>query len=109
MGKHHSIDCLPPAQLEQVKECIRSHRYMLLDRMLSDLRAQGVDGISRSALGRYVPRLKAEDSLRVSSNEDTIVTIVERSTGVVHIVKTSASASTVAARIAKIRWPDPVS
>lgn len=109
MGKHHSIDCLAPAQLELVKQCIRAHRYMLLDSMLAALCAQGIEGISRSALSRYVPRLKAEDSLKADTDEETIITIVERSTGAVRIIKTGASAATVAAQIEKLRRPAPLS
>lgn len=109
MGRYHSIDLLPVEQHEQVNQCIRMHRYMNLDAILADIHEQGIEQLSRSALGRYIPQLRARDEMKVAPAEDTIVTIVERSTGEVRVVKTTASAAYVAAQIAKISGPNPVS
>ena len=75
---------------------------MVLDAILADVHACGIDTISRSALGRYVPTLKMQDGLQAFTAEETIVTIVERSSGQVRIIKTSASAAMVAAQIEKM-------
>ena len=109
MGRHRSIDLLPTEQREQVNQCIRLHRYMNFDAILADIQKLGIKQISRSALGRYLPNLRAGDELKVAPAEDTIVTIVERSTGEIRVIKTSASAAAVAAQIAKIGVAGPVS
>lgn len=82
---------------------------MVLDTMLADIQALGVEGISRSALGRYVPVLKAEDEFKALPHEDTVVTIVERSTGEVRVIKTGASAASIVAQIMKIQAAPVVS
>jgi len=109
MGRHHSINLLPIEQHEKVNQCIRSHRYMNIDAILADIQKLGINQLSRSALGRYVPHLRAQDELRVAPGENTIVTIVERGTGEVRVVKTTASAASIAAQIAKIIGSEPVS
>ncbi len=102
MGRNNSIELLPAEQQVLVHNIIRSHRYCVLDKILDDIKDHGLEHISRSSLGRYVPKLKVQDSLKSSTEEDTVVTIVERSTGKVLFVRTGAAAELVAEKIAKL-------
>lgn len=103
MGRHHSIELLPLKQQSAVNNIIRAHRYLGLSDILAGIEAQGIEGMSRSALGRYVPKLKAQDCIKSAPEEDTIVTIVERVTGKVLVVKTGVAADLIAANIANMR------
>lgn len=82
---------------------------MNLDAILEAILAAGVGEISRSALGRYVPTLKQGDSLKASPEEDTVITVVERRTGEVRVIRISAPADLVAAQIEKLRPPTRIS
>lgn len=103
MGRVHSIERLPVDQQSLINNIIRAHHYVVLDNILEDIKAQGLDFITRSTLGRYVPKLKAQDHLKADPSEDTIVTLVERSTGKVLVLKTGVAAELVAAKIAKMK------
>jgi hypothetical protein len=99
MGRASKVDQLLPEQQSVVDRCIRAYRYRDLDFLLADLKEQGFV-MSRSALHRYVSRLQKRDSLCASPEEGTIVTIVERGTGAVRVLKTAATGQAVAALIA---------
>ena len=103
MGRQNSIEMLQPEQFELAKQCIRSHRYMILDAILADMRELGIQGVSRSTLGRYVPTLKAQDEMKAAPGEETVITIVERSSGEVRVIRTGVSAASVAAQIMKLQ------
>lgn len=103
MGRNSKIELLPAEEQSKVHEIIRAHRYLILDNILEDIKALGIRGVSRSALGRYVPRLKAQDFIKAAPDEGTVVTIVERSTGKVLVVTTAAAADLVAEKINGIR------
>lgn len=76
--------------------------------MVAALADQGIN-IHRSTLHRYVADLRESDALCALPDEGTIVTIVERGTGQVNVVKTAATGQAVASLIEKIRRPDSVS
>lgn len=109
MGRNCNIASLPVEQQAQVDECIRSHRYMNLDSIMEAIGEFGISGVSRSALHRYLGGLKEKDALHAHPEEGTIITIVERGTGEVRIVKTCASGLAIATMIEKIRMPHGVS
>lgn len=96
MGRIFSIKQLDPHTQLEVDRTIRSHGYVNLDKMLEALTAKGLI-ISRSSLYRYVVDLRARDALTAHPDEGTIITVVERSTGQVRVVKTSMSADSVVA------------
>lgn len=102
MSKPHSIDLLSPPEHEIVVRSIRAHRYAQVNLIAEDIKAAGIEKISRSAIGRYVARVRARDEQTAQPDQNTIVTVVQRSTGTVQVIKTSASAETVMAQIAKI-------
>ena len=77
---------------------IRTSSYIDLDKVLAKLRESGI-ALSRSALYRYASKLRARDAMTATPQERTIVTIVERPSGLVQVVKTSLPGEKVAALI----------
>ena len=108
MGRNTKIDKGPDHERIAIDRCIREHRYMGLDDMVSALAAQGVS-VNRSSLHRYMLNLREKDANLASPEEGTIVTIVERSTGQVRLVKSEASADSIATLIMTFRPNRPIS
>lgn len=102
MGRNSNVSSLPLDQQLQVDDCIRSHRYMNLDSIMDAVQRRGIAGFSRSALHRYLKGLKVNDALHANPEEGTIITIVERGTGEVRVIKTRGSGMAIAAMIEKI-------
>jgi hypothetical protein len=109
MARTFKIDDLDLAQQMQVDQCIRIYRYMHLDRILHMIQELKIEGVSRSALHRYLLKLKAKDQLHAQPDEGTIITIVERGTGEVRIVKSTASGLAIASLIEKMKAPPVIS
>ncbi len=110
MGRRHTVSSLPADKQTAVLDCIRAYRYLTLDGMLAELEKHGLAGIiSRSALHRFLPELDKRDALRANPDEGTIITIVERGTGEVRTVKSSASGAAIEEMIVKLTLLDPVS
>jgi Protein of unknown function (DUF3486) len=101
MGKNSNITNLPIDQQTQVDKLIRLHRYRNLDLIMEAARDCGITGFSRSALHRYLQDLKQSDALCANPDEGTIITIIERGTGEVRVIKTSASGSAIVTLIEK--------
>lgn len=91
-----------------VDRCIRANQYQDLLGIVAELAGQGIT-IPRSTLHRYVTALREADALCALPDEGTIVTIVERGTGQVRVVKTAATGLAVAALIEKTGRPDSFS
>lgn len=91
MGRRSTIGKLPPEQRTAVINCIRANRHFTLDEIMFSLKESGFTQLSRSSLGRFLPDLDRMDALCANPNEGTIVTIVERGSGEVRTVKSSAS------------------
>jgi hypothetical protein len=102
MGRRSNIDKLPPELHSAVVDCIRAHRHFTLDELMSALEELGFSQISRSALHRFFTTLDQRDALCANPNEGTIVTIVERGTGEVRMVKSSASGLAIQSLIASL-------
>lgn len=86
MGRHCSIRTLGPAKSNTVDQVIRAYRYIHLDDMVLELADRGIK-IARSTLHRYLRALRERDMLCARPEEGTIVTIVERATGEVRVIK----------------------
>ena len=86
MGRLLKIELLPEAERIAIDRSIREHRYMLLDEIVTDLAGQGI-AVGRSSPHRYVVKLREKDATLATPEEGTIVTIVERSSGEVRLVK----------------------
>ncbi len=93
------FNTLNPLALDRVNRIIREHRYVNLAQVQDQLEKDGLS-VKKSTLHRYVVQLRERDALCARPEEDTIVTIVERSTGEVRVVKTAISAEAVAALLA---------
>lgn len=109
MGRRSSIEKLAPEIRTAVIDCIRAHRHRTLDEIASSLNERGFIGISRSSIHRYLPGLDQRDALCANPNEGTIVLIIERGSGEVRTVKSSASGLAIATLIQKLGLPDLVS
>jgi hypothetical protein len=108
MGRNTKIESGPEHERMAIDRCIREHRYMGLDDMVFDLAAQGIT-VNRSSLHRYMLKLRDRDSTLAAPEEGTIVTIIERSTGEVRLVKSAASAEAIATLIMTFRPNRPIS
>jgi hypothetical protein len=103
MGRISTLFYLSPEHQESLKACIRSHQYVNLDLMMVDLKKRGITGITRSALHRHVVNFKESDALCASPDEGTVVTIIERGSGEVRVIKTCASGLSIATMLEKIK------
>lgn len=108
MGRLTGIELLPEHEKMAVDRCIREHRYTGLDDMVSELAEQGIK-VNRSSLHRYLLKLRDKDATLATPEEGTIVTIVERATGEVRLVKSAASADAIATLIMTFRPNRPIS
>ena len=108
MGRLTGIEMLQEHEKMAVDRCIREHRYVGLDDMVSTLDEQGIK-VTRSSLHRYLLKLRDRDATLATPEEGTIVTIVERATGEVRLVKTAASAESIATLIMTFRPNRPIS
>ena len=109
MGNVSKIAKLDLQLQMQINDCIRAHRYIQIDVIMKALKELGFDGIHRSNLHCYIVKLKAQDALMANPDEGTIITIVERATGEVRVVKSRASGSAILSLIAKINEPPNIS
>lgn len=91
MGRISIIKRLDLSSRSIVDRVIRAHAYLDVDKIVAELEAEGIE-IARSSLHRYLVGLRERDALCAQPLEDTVITIVERSTGVVRVIKTSATA-----------------
>ena len=98
MGRNSAVKKLDLASRSIIDGVIRSHGYLDVDKIVEELGAQGID-LARSTLHRYLVGLRERDSLCAQPLEDTVITIVERSTGVVRVIKTAATADALVALI----------
>ncbi|MCY1557702.1 hypothetical protein D9M68_945740 [compost metagenome] len=81
---------------------------MQIDVVREELKELGIS-ISRSALGRYMKKLGELDGFLMGTNDATIVTIMERSTGHVAVVKSPFRADALLAHIQALSPSDPIS
>ena len=101
MGRIYKAFCLPPRDRLIVDASIRKHAYSNIEAIKDELQQQGI-AYARSSLHRYIGFLKAEDTPRAAAHEDTVVMIVERSSGRTTVVTTSATAEEVSTEIDRL-------
>ena len=92
---------LTAAQNLIMDSCIRRNRFVGIE----DIRAELVEGgikISKSALHRYMQKLKQLDDLHESTPDDTVVVVMKRSTGSVISLTTTASMASIVSLIESI-------
>ena len=90
MSRPHSVLGLSLQHHATVEACIRRSRYVDILGMVAELKDQGIV-MSKSALHRYVVKLKARDGMHAGTSNDVVVVIVERSTGETTTMTTGAS------------------
>lgn len=107
MARKFNIERLPPELYSEVVNCIRAHRHMTIEDIVLAVNKGGLIHTSRSSLHRFLAKLDAKDAICASQEELTIITIVERKTGVVRTVKSSASGLAIELMISQI-VPDSI-
>lgn len=108
MGRLSAITRFDAPTQVIIDRCIRAHRYQEYHKAVNELAAQGIK-VARSTLHRYAVGLRERDAMTAYPEEGTVVTIVERSTGLVRVVKTSASAEALVALIEGKTRPESIS
>lgn len=98
MGRISTIQRLDIASRMLVDRVIRAHSYVNVDKIVEELETQCIP-LARSSLHRYLVGLRERDALSAQPQEDTVITIVERSTGVVRVIKTAATADALVSLI----------
>lgn len=101
MGRTATVKRLTPVAQQALDLAIRASSYIDLDKVLVKLHERGIV-LSRSALYRYATKLRARDVMTAAPNEGTVVTIVERPSGLVQVVKTSMPGEEVARLIQQV-------
>jgi arginine repressor len=104
MGRNSALDHLTPEQRTAVESCIRQHYYVRNTEVSQSLAAQGIH-LTRSTVNRIAMRLREKDGNRSGCDDDTVVVIMERSTGATSIATTSASRDSVLASIPGLSTP----
>ena len=105
MGHRFSIDKMEPQRRAMAINCIRANRHFSLVEIISCLRELGITEVSKSSLHRYLPTLDRKDALCASPNEGTVITIVERGTGEVFTLASSASGRIIAEMVKGLELP----
>lgn len=98
MGRNSNIERLSIDQNLAVDACIRRRRFCTLDAILEELTESGIS-VSRAGLHRYMQKLKKRDGLNFGSPNDTVIVVMQRSTGAVFNLTTTASVEVVVAMI----------
>ncbi|MBB2775044.1 UNVERIFIED_ORG: hypothetical protein HNP28_000315 [Comamonas terrigena] len=98
MGRTSTAKRLTPAAQQALDLAIRASSYIDLDKVRAQLQGGGII-FTRSSLYRYAAKLRARDAMTATPEEGTVVTIVERPSGLVQVVKTSMPGNAVAALI----------
>ena len=99
MGRASNVAYLKPEHRAIVDACIRRHLYINTAAMVVELAGRGIK-LSKSGLHRYASKLREGDALHAGTPDATIVIIVERGTGAVTVLTTSASRDVVAGLVA---------
>ena len=99
MSRASNVAYLKPEQRAIVDGCIRSHLYVNTAAMVLELAGRGIQ-LSKSGLNRYALKLKEGDARHTGTADATVVIIVERETGSVTSLTTSASRDVVAGLVA---------
>ena len=98
MARRSAFNYLTPEQNAAADACIRQYRYARLDEIVEALEAQGIV-MTRSAVGRYMKKLRERDGMLMDATDATVVTIVDRASGNVIVLKTALGGSELASRI----------
>ncbi|KAB2905597.1 MAG: helix-turn-helix domain-containing protein [Burkholderiaceae bacterium] len=99
MSRKSAFDSLAPELQTRVIALVRANRHKSLDDIKAVLTASEGITISRSAIHRTLTKLNARDHLVALPAEQTVVTVVDRVSGEVRVVKTAIPAAVIEAMI----------
>ena len=101
MGRNSTMQQMTAEDNARADACIRQHRFININAIKAALEAEGIQ-ISRAALHRYMQRLAKRDGLNFGSENDTVIVVMQRSTGAVVQLSTTATIEMVVSHIASI-------
>lgn len=102
MGRLTSIQKLPPEIRAKVDALLNAHPHFTLNQLMELLSENDLNVCSRSALSRYLTAECGRRSMLPLREDETVITIIERKTGEVRVLKTPVSAALVAAAVDKL-------
>lgn len=102
MGRLSSIQRLTPDVRVKFDALLSAHPHFTLDQLMSLLAENNLDVCSRSALGRYLAAENGRRSFPPLDDDETVITIIERRSGEVRVLRTPVSATLVAAAVEKL-------
>lgn len=92
---------LSPEQHAKVDALIRHYRYVNTDAVQQLLEQEGI-AFTRSALHRYMARLKRADGAQLTGDDRTVIVLIDRATGATTTVTSPASKEAVLASISAL-------
>jgi len=101
MSRSSKVLYLTPQQRATVDACIRKHHYVNILKIVAHLAEDGIE-LSKSGLHRYAVQLRARDAQHAGTVDDTLVIIVERSTGATTSLTSSASRDAITGAVASL-------
>jgi len=97
-GRHSTVALMSHDEQATVQRRIRDARYMLLDGVLSQLKADGLT-ISRSALYRYASALRLADQGIAPGEGSTVVIVLDLNTAAIFTMRTTSDPESVVSAI----------
>ena len=104
MGRTSTAQGLTAEQNIVLDDCIRRHRFVDINAINKDLVAIGIN-YSRTALHRHMQKLAIQDALHAGTKDDTVIIVIERSTGSTTSITTTASKQMIVALISGLKAP----
>lgn len=105
MGRISGVKKLSVDSHMVVDDCIRRHRFVDLVAIRDDLLKSGIV-ISKSSLQRYMHKFSVRDGLHIGTPDDTMVIIVERSSGAMTSLTTKVKREDIVTLIGNLKAPD---
>ena len=101
MSRLHFVEYLSTEQRQLLDACIVSHNYVHLNRIKKALSDKGIE-IGRSTLHRHIQQMKAKQAGHLITPNQTLVTLLEPSTGHFQFIAVNATAETVSEMLSKM-------
>lgn len=86
MGRKSAFESLEPEKQAKALALVRAHRHKSIDDVRALMEAEGID-MARSSLHRAMTKINARDQLLVRAEEQSVITVVDRISGEVRVIK----------------------
>lgn len=99
MGRKSTFESQEPQKQASILAFIRANRHLGIDDIRAGLlESEGFD-MARSTLHRTITKINARDQLLARADEQTVVTVVDRVSGDVRVIKTCVPGALIDALI----------